>query len=58
MACDYVLDNGVSLSTPSRGLSWAAGMIFTIVSGHESAEIGGNSSGWGEGVTAGGVAAM
>ena len=26
MACAYVLDNGVSLSTPSHGLSWAAGM--------------------------------
>jgi len=26
MACDYVLDNGVSLSTPSHGLSWVAGM--------------------------------
>ena len=25
MACDYVLDNGVSLSTPSHGLSWGTG---------------------------------
>ena len=45
MACDYVLDSGVSLSTPSHGLSWDTGMIFTIVSGHESAETGGNSLG-------------
>ena len=26
MDCDYVLNNGVSLSTTSHGFSWAAGM--------------------------------
>ena len=25
MACDYVLNNGVSLSTPSHGFSWDTG---------------------------------
>ena len=58
VGCDYSVKWCVGLSTSSHGFSWATGMIFTIVSGHESAETGGNSSGWGEGVMAGGVAVM
>ena len=58
VACDYSVKWCVGLSTSSHGFSWATGMIFTIVSGHESAETGGNLSGWKKGVTAGGGVVM